>query len=197
MLHELLLALVGLFLIFLLPGYLLTYAIFPRPGEMDREYDFLYRTGLGVVLGIAVVILLGFVLNAFPPSGGVGAVTGPNLWVGIVALDVTFLGIGWYRGAHPWLARIHPALRRPPPRDPQALLEEFDIDKDASARFRELAEQRDHVRREIRTVDKRLKATTGDVREHDRARRATLQGKLKGIDTEIRRLEEARARELY
>lgn len=198
LLHELLLAVVGLLFVFLVPGFLLTYALFPRKGEMDREYDLVYRLGLGVVLSIAVVVLLGFGLNAVPPDPwGMGAVTAPSLWAGTLALSALFLFLGWYRGAHPWLARVHPALARPTPRDPQALLEEFEIDKTAAAKFRALAEERDRLRTQIRSVDRKLKAVAGDMREHYRRRRAALLEKLQAVDVEMRRLEEARAKELY
>ena len=53
----------GLFLVLFLPGYTLIQALFPRRGELDEEFDTLYRITLGMAMSICVVILLGFVLG--------------------------------------------------------------------------------------------------------------------------------------
>ena len=54
----------GLLLVFLLPGYALVNLIFPRRGELDPEYDPVYRLTLGMGLSVAVTIFVGFFLNA-------------------------------------------------------------------------------------------------------------------------------------
>ena len=33
----------ALFLLFFLPGYMLVQALFPRKGELDQDFDWLYR----------------------------------------------------------------------------------------------------------------------------------------------------------
>src|SRR3989449_5896785 len=38
----------ALVLLFFLPGFLLINALYPRKGELDREYDALYRVTLGI-----------------------------------------------------------------------------------------------------------------------------------------------------
>src|SRR5207249_5278544 len=53
----------ALVLLFFLPGYLLINALYPRKGELDREYDGLYRLTLGIVLSIAVTVFWSFFLN--------------------------------------------------------------------------------------------------------------------------------------
>jgi len=55
----------ALVLLFFLPGWLLINALYPRKGELDREYDALYRLTLGIVLSIAVTVFWSFLLNSF------------------------------------------------------------------------------------------------------------------------------------
>jgi len=199
MLHEILLALLGLLFVYLIPGFLVTYALFPRRGEMDREYDVVYRLGLGVVLSVAVIALLGWGLNAFPedPVTGMGAIQAGNLWAGTLALTALFFALGWFRGAFPWLARLHPALARPLPKEPQALLEDVELSVHDRAKFRDLAEQRDALWRELRDYDRRIRNVAGDLRDHYRAKRAVVQERLQAVDAQLRALEEARAAEVY
>src|SRR6266699_717123 len=54
----------ALVLLFFLPGWLLINALYPRKGELDREYDALYRLTLGIVLSIAVTVFWSFFLNS-------------------------------------------------------------------------------------------------------------------------------------
>ena len=199
MLHAILLALLGLLFVYLIPGFLATYALFPRRGEMDREYDIVYRLGLGVVLSVATIALLGWGLNTFPedPVTGKGAIQAGNLWAGTLGLTTIFFTLGWFRGAFPWLARLHPALARPHPKEPQALLEDVELSKEDRAKFGDLAEQRDQLRREIRDYDRRIRSVAGDLRNHYRAKRAKVQERLQVVDRELRALEETRASEIY
>src|SRR6059036_1306927 len=50
----------ALVLLFFLPGFLLINALYPRKGELDREYDALYRVTLWIVLSIAVTVFWSF-----------------------------------------------------------------------------------------------------------------------------------------
>ena len=50
-------------LVLFLPGYTLIQAMFPRKGELDEEFDVLYRVTLGMAMSICVVILIGFILG--------------------------------------------------------------------------------------------------------------------------------------
>ena len=49
----------ALLLLFFLPGWTLVNLLFPRKGELDREYDLLYRLTLGIVMSVVVTILYG------------------------------------------------------------------------------------------------------------------------------------------
>jgi len=190
-------ALLALLFLYLVPGLLLVNALFPRRGELDREYDLLYRLGLAVVLSLALVVLLGFGLNSLPPVAGLGAVTGANLWIGTLALCALFFAVGWFRGAYPWMARLHPGLARLPPPDPQALAADFPSDRATLVKFQDLAAERDRLHQEVRAMDRRIGSSVGELRVRYRKKRAGLQEKLRAVDLEIRRLEEARAKELY
>ena len=46
-------------LVLFLPGYTLINLLFPRKGELDREYDALYRITLGIVMSIVVLVQIG------------------------------------------------------------------------------------------------------------------------------------------
>src|SRR5207244_2412889 len=83
---------------------------------LDREYDALYRLTLGIVLSIAVTVFWSFLLNSFGVNGstGLGYVVGPNIAGGLIGLSAAFFGLGWWRGAYPWMARLHPALGHGP-----------------------------------------------------------------------------------
>ena len=53
----------GLLLVLFIPGYLLIAIMFPRTGELDEEFDGLYRITLGMAMSICIVILVGFILG--------------------------------------------------------------------------------------------------------------------------------------
>jgi len=103
----------GILLIMLLPGWTLVNMVFPRKGELDPEYDIVYRLTLGMGVSIVIAILVGFLLNALssPDNGLVRA--GP-LWIILGSLTAGFLVAGWFRGAYPFAGFIHPRLYRRP-----------------------------------------------------------------------------------
>jgi len=185
--------------LFLVPGLLLVYALYPRKGELDREYDLLYRLGLGSVLSISITVLLGFALNSLgtDPVTQKGYVTAEVMWPGLAFLSIAFFLLGWFRGAFPWMARLHPFLARPLPRDPRSLIDPLEVGGTSAVQFRTLAAQRDELRTELKKLDRRSDATVDDNQGHYRQRRKTLQEQLREIDVQIHKLEETRAKELY
>ncbi|OGS43122.1 MAG: hypothetical protein A3K76_03690 [Euryarchaeota archaeon RBG_13_57_23] len=104
--------LAGLALIFLLPGYTLVNVIFPRRGELDPEYDVVYRLALGMGLSVVVSIFVGFMLNAISDEESQYVRSGP-LWLALSSLTGLFVLAGWFRGAYPGAGYIHPTLYRP------------------------------------------------------------------------------------
>ena len=192
---QLVLALV---LLFFLPGWTLVNAVFPRKGELDREYDALLRITLGIVMSIVVVILYGFGLNSLgvAPSG-FGYFTASNLWAGLGALVAAFFVLGWWRGAYPVLGRLHPRLAREPPPERNSMTAELEKDRTALGKLRELATEREKLRRRIKDYERRIALHSGDAKAHYTRQRDETRARLREVDGELKRLEKARAEELY
>ena len=191
--------LAALFLIFFLPGYLLVNTLYPRRGELDREYDGLYRVTLGIVLSIAVTVLWSFLLNAFGVNQdtGLGYVVGPNIAAGLLGLSAAFFVAGWWRGAYPVLARVHPSLARVPPPGPADLLTEEDRDHAVRLKLQDLASRRERLRRAIADAERRMRLQSPEARIHYERKRDVATSELKELELELRKLEEERAAELY
>src|SRR3989441_8522847 len=147
----------ALVLLFFLPGFLLINALYPRKGELDREYDALYRVTLGVVLSIAVTVFWSFFLNSLGinEATGLGYVVGPNIAGGLIGLSVVFFVLGWWRGAYPWMARVHPALARVPKPGPGELLTEDERGHRVGLKLQQLAEKREALRRALQNAARR------------------------------------------
>lgn len=188
----------ALTLTFFIPGYVLVNALYPRKGELDREYDTLYRITLGIVLSIAVTVLWSFLLNSFGVSPeGKGYVVGTNIAAGLIGLSVLFFGIGWWRGAYPWMVRVHPSLARAPAPGPSDLLSEDERDHRIRLKLQELATKRERLRRAIKDAERRMQLHSADARGHYEEKRDQARAELKTIEAELRKLEEERAAELY
>jgi hypothetical protein len=101
----------GVAIIFFVPGYTLVNLLFPRRGELDPEYDFIYRAAIGMGLSVVIAILAGFLLNSISTEEHPYVTSGP-LWTVLLTLTAGFLLVGWYRGAYPSAGLIHPVLFR-------------------------------------------------------------------------------------
>ena len=158
----------ALALLFFLPGFLLINALYPRKGELDREYDGVYRLTLGIVLSIAVTVFWSFLLNSFGVSEatGLGYVVGPNIAAGLIGLAAAFFLLGWWRGAYPWMARLHLSLARVPKPGPGELLTEEERDHRVRLKLQELAEKREDLRRAIKDAERRMRMQSADARSH-------------------------------
>ncbi len=189
----------ALLLTFVLPGLFLVNLLFPRKGELDREYDAIYRLTLGIVLSIAVTVLWGFFLNSLGTQtpGGLGYVQAPEIAAGLIGLTILFFVVGWWRGAYPWMARLHPALTRMPKPGRESLLTEADRDHRTRRKLEELASERERLRRTIKDLDRRMQLTSADARSHYEEKRDEAKADLKRVETELRKLEDERATELY
>lgn len=116
---EFLRAVFGIILVMFLPGYLLVQATFPRKRELDSEFDMIYRITLGVAMSICIVILTGFILGnprlGTVPGSDKGFFQAEYITICLLSFSLIFFVYGWYRGAHPWMANIHPELARSAP----------------------------------------------------------------------------------
>lgn len=191
--------LAALALIFFIPGFLLVNALYPRRGELDRDYDALYRVTLGVVLSIAITVLWSFVLNSLGVSAetGLGYVVGPNIAAGLLGFSGLFFALGWWRGAYPQLAKLHPALARTPAPGPSDLLTLEERDHRVRLKLQELAASRERLRRAIRDAERRMQLQSDDARSHYEGKRDRARSELRAVEAELRKLEEERAAELY
>jgi Protein of unknown function (DUF1616) len=190
----------ALLLTFFVPGWLLVNTLYPRKGELDREYDALYRITLGIVLSIAITVLWGFALNSLGvnPSTGLGYVQTPEIAAGLLGLSAIFFIVGWFRGAYPWMARLHPSLARAPkPSSSDLFASEQAKDHRVRLRLEELANKREKLRRIIKECERRMRLQSTDARSHYEEQRDRARADLKKVETELRTLETERAAELY
>ncbi len=189
----------AILLTFLIPGLLLVNVLYPRKGELDREYDVVYRLTLGIVLSIAVTVLWGFLLNSFGvnESTGLGYVQTPYIAAGLIGLSVFFFVAGWWRGAYPWMARLHPSLARVPEPAAGSLLTDDEKDHRIRLKLESLAEERERLRRTIKDTERRMQLHSADARSHYETQRDAAKADLKRVEAELRKLEEERATELY
>jgi len=103
--------LAGILVVFLLPGYTLVCMLFPRKGELDPEYDVIYRITLGMGMSVVIAILVGFGLNAISTAEHAYVRAGP-LWTVLLLLTLVFAVVGWWRGAYPSAGLVYPGLYR-------------------------------------------------------------------------------------
>lgn len=187
--------LAALFLIFFLPGYLLVQALFPRKDELDLDFDWLYRLALGIGLSIVLTILVGFGLNSLGVNEetGMGYVTAGPITLSLVALSLVLFLIAWFRGAFPFMGRLHPALIRFPPRDPR--IGDIPYIKDKRKRFehQQLTDRKFKLVKAISDTEGLAGSHSGQQRRYydDRKKRlldelALVEKDIDDLDTSIR-----------
>jgi uncharacterized membrane protein len=94
-------AVAGLLLVFFVPGYAVTRALFPewrlvRPSVLRRLVEILT---LSFVLSIVLTVLIGYLLLAVAPGGFRAFWTDPTLEVALLAVTVTAFAAAAVRGA--------------------------------------------------------------------------------------------------
>jgi hypothetical protein len=192
----------GLILIFFLPGYLLVKALFPGKNELDKEYNLIYEIGLGMGLSIVIAILDGFLLGSLHQLIGFRTVDGrevgyfdtPYIVTSLLLICLLLFIAGWYRGAFPWMGRLHPGLARVPASEkPQARKERMDA---VIIKIWELSRQRERLRRDLRDSERKARAHGPDMRAYYKKKLEDTRARLAGIDAQIKELEDKRAEEL-
>ena len=188
----------ALILLFFLPGWTLINVLFPRKGELDREYDVLYRITLGIVMSIVVAILYGFGLNSLGVNAqDLGYFNAANLWAGLIVITVVLFVVGWWRGAYPFLGRLHPKLARMAPPDKHSMTAELEHDRTTLAKLRELAAEREKLRRRIKDYERRISLHSGEAKDHYTRQKNDAKTRLRDVDAALKTLEKQRAEELY
>ena len=193
----------GLLLVLFLPGYTFIQAMFPRRGELDEEFDTLYRVTLGMAMSICVVILIGFVLGN--PSLG----NAPD-WEGwsdgdkgyfqtffvttsLTAATLLFFGIGWFRGAYPWMANVHPSLARAPPglRIESELAVAGKFIPAELIELQGLKHDRDNTKRKLKETETRKRIGSSMMKKYYEKNEKTLLADLADIDSRMAELDQA------
>lgn len=191
----------GLLLVLFLPGYTLIQAMFPRRGELDEEFDTLYRVTLGMAMSICVVILVGFVLGN-PSLGNApdweGISDGDKgyfqtffVTISLLLTTLLFFIAGWYRGAYPWMANIHPSLARAPP----GLRIESELavaGKYIPAELLELQglkHDRTNVKDNLKKVESRRRTGSSTMKKYYEKKEKTLLADLSDIDSRMAELD--------
>jgi hypothetical protein len=181
----------ALFLLYFLPGLMFVQAMFPRKGELDQDFDWLYRIGLAIGLSIVLTIFVGFGLNSLGVSEetGMGYVTTWPIVIALLLLSLIFFVVGWLRGAFPLMGKLHPALLRFPPRDPRAADVRVIIDKTKRLEHEKLVKERFMLIKEIDNTEKLVESHSGKQRKYYEERREKLLGELDETETRIKVLE--------
>jgi len=187
----------GLLLVLFLPGYTLIQAMFPRRGELDEEFDTLYRVTLGMAMSICVVILVGFVLgnpalgNAPDwgnwSDGDKGFFQTFFITSSLLTISILFFIAGWYRGAYPWTAQIHPSLARAPPgiRIESELAVAGKYIPAELIELQGLKHDRDNVKRKLVDVEKRKRSGSSVMKKYYAKKENTLLADLADIDSKM------------
>ena len=192
----------GLLLVLFLPGYTLIQAMFPRRGELDEEFDTLYRVTLGMAMSICVVILVGFVLGN-PSLGNApdweGISDGDKgyfqtffVTISLLLTTLLFFIAGWYRGAYPWMANIHPSLARAPPgiRIESELAVAGKYIPAELLELQGLKHDRTNVKDNLKKVESRKRTGSSTMKKYYAKKEKTLLADLSDIDFRMAELDE-------
>ena len=189
----------GILLIFFLPGYMLVKAMFPGSKDLDKEYNTLYVITIGMAMSIVLTILWGFILGSIPPDPdtGKGYFKSPFIEGGLIGMTLVLFVVAWVRGGFPIMGKVHPSLLRVPKAEKAKFKKtpEERID-DLVLEFKELARQRERLKRDIRNSDRKMKAQSPKMRGHYKKKKDRLKKELQKVKDRIKELEELRAEEL-
>lgn len=171
-------------LLFFLPGFLLIQALFPKKNELDEEEDILYRIVLGMAMSIVISILVGFALAALSPvDGGRGYFDSPYIIAALLTLCGVFFGVGYYRGAYPFLGRSTEPIKPLP------------IPRRNLNRIQELLADWEVYKRKILEYEAIIQNTDNDrVRNKYLKKRERLLNRVKEIDLRIKFLSDAKVK---
>ena len=196
MVLELLRIVFGLLLIFVLPGVALIKWMFPRPGELDQEYNGIYILALGMTTSVCLTILVGFILGSLPlQEDKTGYFDAPYIIGSLVTITVAFFILGWWRGAYPWLGLIHPSLARfPMPAEAPRTTKRHD---DLVARIEELTKEHDRLKREVKDLLKRERTHGRKMADHYKDRRLEAEKELEQVRVELDSAKEKQSKLIY
>jgi hypothetical protein len=188
---ELIQIIFGLLLIFVLPGVALIKWMFPRPGELDQEYNGIYVLALGMTTSVCITILVGFVLG----SSAAGWFDRPFIIGSLVSITIVFFILGWWRGAYPWLGLINPKLARfPMPAEAPRSTKRHD---DLVARIEDLTKEHDQLKRKVKDLLKRERTHGRKMAEHYIERRVEAEKELEQVREKLDIAKEKQSKLIY
>jgi hypothetical protein len=183
----------GLLLVFFLPGFTLMRVLFPRAEELDTEMGLLFQAVMGAVMSVVISVLVGFVLGS-PMFKGFIAL---NVWLSLGGVSILFFILGWWRGAYQFMGKLHPKLDRPLPQTDIVEYNLGPLEDDTLLEFQKLTKERHQLRKDIKTYDRKSKVQTKSMMEYYQKKSVKAQKRLSDIDKRIKELEKLRAKQLY
>jgi hypothetical protein len=190
---DLIQIMLGLLLVFFLPGFTLMRMLFPRAEELDTEMGLLFQMVIGSVMSVVISVLIGFVLG----SQVLKSFTAGNLWLVLGGMSLLFFIYGWYRGAYQFLGKLHPKLERPLPQTDIVEYNLGPLESDTLLEFQKLAKERFNLRKDIKSYERKSRVQTKNMMEYYQKKSLKAQKRLNEIDRRIKELEKLRARQLY
>lgn len=184
----------GFVLVLFLPGFTLIQMLFPRKGELDEEFDMLYRITLGIAMSMVVVIISGFFL-AHPD---VALFKEPYLSITLLSFSAAFFAGGWFRGAYPWLGKIHPSLYRIAPKVAPTT-DDLVPGKEITptlVELRRLARDRQDIRKKVKEIERKARISSPSLKRYWESRKTVFLQDLKDIEKKIGDLEKERSDEM-
>jgi hypothetical protein len=186
MVLETLQVIVGLLMVFFIPGFAFVRMLFPRKEDLDPEYGLLYQITLGMGMSIVIVILDGMLLASLEPNAqtGKGYFDAPYLWASLILLTLVFFVAGWLRGGYPILGRIHPSLLRYPKGATAKKMRRGDLN-----RYIELTKKRDSLLKKLKDTERKITVADKDLKTHYESKRTEIIGEIETVDDEIASLD--------
>jgi len=186
MVLEALVAVIGLLMVFFIPGFAFIKMLFPRKEELDPEYGLLYQIALGMGMSIVIVILDGIVLASLGtnPQTGKGYFDSEYIWISLILLTLAFFVAGWYRGGYPFMGKLHPSLLRYPKGATAKKMRREDLN-----RYVEQAKKRDDLLKKLKETDRKITVADKGLKKHYESKRVELLAQIEGVDEEIASLE--------
>jgi len=185
MLLEAISAIYATLVFFIMPGYAMLRAVFPRKNTFSANYDIIYRFTLGVVISIIMALVIAFGLGTIGHDGGPVSYKAPVFGTIHFLLIIGFFIAGWYRGAYPWMALIHPSLFRVMP--PTVVSSSLSRNKELMREVEQLSTRRHQLQHEIEACSKRALMYDREMAEHYTKQREHLKAELEKV---LARLEE-------
>ncbi len=181
----------ALILIFFLPGIMLVQALFPRKGELDADFDWLYRAAMAIGLSIVITILVNCGLNSLgvDPDTGMGYVTAVPITLSLIGLTLIFFGIAWFRGGLQFMGKMHPKLIRFPAREPRDEDIPHLVDRHQRYNHQELVTKKFQLIKQIDKTERLVEVHSGEQKKYYVQQRINQLAELDKLEDKISKIE--------